>query len=475
MEMQSIGKLGSDYELIEYGSFEGGHNADVRLAVNVNSNVIFVAKIYRSKYKEELMKNEINFLKKFSGFDGVVNYINSGSTLLKDETTYSEEEKSYIILENCDKYNLLDYMYKLTEKIPENIAKFLFKQILHIMGDLHKEGISVNNVCPDNILLTEDFRLKICGFSSVLTFSPSSDLSPLKQRPNNLSFISPEILLKKQPCKNKSDIFSLGVLFYWLVTKEDFFPYSTDIAKSKTYSWMRRDKVGEIRNLLKKKNLDEQFIELFLSMINVDPMKRPDVNIILQNSYLSQNIPSKDAYTDFMKHRKEQIISLCSQQFSLNKSIELETQFIKKHMKKTSENFSEASKILTITAKKAEFLLKNYIRITTDISPNKVMNCLATELSAEDKYEISTFNDNLEFLLTEELSEQPPQIDDEINIKNDDLFLNFEDKSNVKLRIKVQLLKEGHNNYYLNVIHIDGLYNSFNEIMGNIRNIISNF
>jgi serine/threonine protein kinase len=55
--------------------------------------------------------------------------------------------------------NLLDY-----GKMEDKLARFYLKEMLSGLGHLHKFGVSHRDIKPDNVLLSENYGLKLADF-----------------------------------------------------------------------------------------------------------------------------------------------------------------------------------------------------------------------------------------------------------------------------------------------------------------------
>ena len=99
---------------------------------------------------------------------------------------------TFIIYELAQKYTLKDKL--LSRKyFDEKLSKIIFWDIGHKINNLHKIGIAHMNLNLENILLDNNYNIKIAGFSSA------------------------EFIIDKQDGK-KEDIFQLGVILLQLIS-----------------------------------------------------------------------------------------------------------------------------------------------------------------------------------------------------------------------------------------------------------------
>ena len=75
-----------------------------------------------------------------------------------------ETEKHYLfVMELCAGGDLLQYVRK-RRKLNENVAKYLFKQIIEGIGYIHSKNIVHRDIKLDNILLDNKGHIKIADF-----------------------------------------------------------------------------------------------------------------------------------------------------------------------------------------------------------------------------------------------------------------------------------------------------------------------
>lgn len=98
----------------------------------------------------------------------------------------------------------------------------LFRMVCTGLVHAHQNGIIHRGLSPENILRLEDGRIKLGGFKLAKILSSSSSSKSMTryligEKPN---YLAPELFLDIHAAKPASDIYSLGVLLYELVTGE---------------------------------------------------------------------------------------------------------------------------------------------------------------------------------------------------------------------------------------------------------------
>ena len=105
---------------------------------------------------------------------------------------------------------------KLLEKgsIPSSKACAWAAEVATALAVAHRKGVIHGDVKPANILITEDDRIKLTDFGMARLASRDSKDTPLLGSP---AYWCPEQIVGK-PQDARSDIFSLGVVMYEMVT-----------------------------------------------------------------------------------------------------------------------------------------------------------------------------------------------------------------------------------------------------------------
>ncbi|KAA6399333.1 MAG: putative NEK protein kinase, partial [Streblomastix strix] len=146
-----------------------------------------------------------------------------------------DKDKAYLVLEYCENGDLRQYIQKMKNSGTEitNAKAFeLIRQITLALNQLHMNGIIHGDIKPENILLTEDFQVKLSDFG--LTRKLQEGRGYTTNHGGTTYYLAPE-LLHGQSAHGKrmqtiaADIWSLGILLFELLAQKHPFFGSNDI------------------------------------------------------------------------------------------------------------------------------------------------------------------------------------------------------------------------------------------------------
>ncbi|OMJ92677.1 hypothetical protein SteCoe_4556 [Stentor coeruleus] len=246
-----------------------------------------------------------------------------------------DQKKIYLVLEYVSKVNLYEYI-KCYEKIPENDAVKIFVDICLGIRYMHSKGILHRDLKAENILISEDFRSKICD----LGWSTYCD-KPRNTFCGTLDYMSPE-LLNGEMYSFPSDIWSLGILLYEMLHGKMPFDASNESEKLqniKTKNFFIEPKISQAgRGLLQK-------------ILTYDPHKRITLNEILKHRWIQENYDIDCAISLGNKvnhpiHGTGSIVSIkgliCSVNFT-NKTLEFSIPELASYITFANENLEEST------------------------------------------------------------------------------------------------------------------------------------
>nr|WP_238553617.1 protein kinase [Fortiea contorta] len=127
-----------------------------------------------------------------------------------------------VVMENIVGINLEDYIKQLGRGIEEKYAVVWLEQLVHILKEIHQQGIIHKNIKPSNIILQSNEHLLLTGFGEVTDI----EQFPTVQAPIGVSanISRPNYIAEKQTQRkysSQSDFFFLGLTFVYLLTGKD--------------------------------------------------------------------------------------------------------------------------------------------------------------------------------------------------------------------------------------------------------------
>ena len=197
---------------------------------------------------------------------------------------FEDNEKLYLIMElapNGNLYNLIQNNIK--EKV-KNMALIT----IEIIKYLHSKNIVYRDIKPENLLLDNDFNIKLCDYGWATYFTPGKFLTVYCGTPE---YVSPEVI-KKYPYNEKVDIWGLGVLIFELVF--GYAPFSSTFNEER----FNNIKAGKINW---PKDLGDEYKDLkdlIEKILRVDPKERISLDEIenhpwLRETYLNMKVKKK--------------------------------------------------------------------------------------------------------------------------------------------------------------------------------------
>ncbi|OHT02630.1 CBL-interacting serine/threonine-protein kinase 9 [Tritrichomonas foetus] len=248
--------------MIGSGSF-----AVVHLCTNTKDNKDYAMKIVNKatfKQKEVLdhFEMEIRVLHQMR-HQNIVQFID----LLKDDNFI------YVILELCPCGDLFNFIID-KKFLSESEAKVMFKQIISGLNYIHSIGAMHRDLKPENILLDSTGMAKISDFGFA-RFAPSNNL--VKTPCGTTSYASPECIAGKPYDGIKSDMWSIGVILFAMITGQ--------------LPWTEKNHAGLHQQIMKGEYKVPEYVspklkELIESLMNIDPDKRPTTQDLLAHSWL---------------------------------------------------------------------------------------------------------------------------------------------------------------------------------------------
>ena len=253
---------------------------------------------YGKVYKVQNIRNRNYFaIKEIEKARGVLSKdIKKLKTIDKENNLIKEiidtKEVLYIIMELCE-YNLDNYIKEREDLISSDEIREILIQINKTFKIMLNEKIIHGNLKLNNILISfnklDECLIKLTLYDSN-QFIQQPDLMSKTIINNDILTISPEII-KNEEDLSKSDIWSLGIIIYYMLFKE--YPYKgrreyellKDINSGKVLKLSDNEKLNDLLNKMLKIDKNERISweEYFNHPFFINQINLPSFDIICKN------------------------------------------------------------------------------------------------------------------------------------------------------------------------------------------------
>ncbi len=196
-----------------------------RVVRSLGSGASGVVLLVEDKEKSYAMKALHNWNKKLhKDCETMRRFVREAETLGKinnehivkiyDHNLNKPEESPYFIMEYVEGRSLTRCLKDRDFNIEQKISIIL--QIADALECVHAYGVIHRDIKPENILLTEDMRVKITDFG--ICHIMDSSLTVADEILGSPAYMAPESFIVSRTTDPRSDIFSLGVISYEMLT-----------------------------------------------------------------------------------------------------------------------------------------------------------------------------------------------------------------------------------------------------------------
>ena len=206
--MLEIGEiLGGRYEILK--RIGSGGMADVYMAKDQKLNRNVAVKVLKREYVDDE-----KFLKKFQiEAQAVASLTHPNIVNIYD--VGAENGVNYIVMELAGGITLKEYIKKKGYLSPQETVDVSI-QIASAISHAHNHHIIHRDIKPQNILISEDGMIKVTDFG-IAKAANTNTVTSTATAMGSVHYISPE-QAKGRFCDEKSDIYSLGITMYEMIT-----------------------------------------------------------------------------------------------------------------------------------------------------------------------------------------------------------------------------------------------------------------
>ena len=295
----------------------------------LSKNLVIIEKINKPMLKAELNKLPINDIDEL--FNGYIDAYKREINLLKETDNlnilkgidFIEEQNQIILIKEFANMNLKDYIKNIKKKgLTSPEIRYIFTQLNRAIEYFREQNHIHTCISYENVFLqfdergqvTDDFKVKIADFGILSTFEVNAKFQLNTKR--KIPFMAPELFISV--IDDKSDLYSLGILLYFLRFNE----LPTENELYKTYGFLQDPQDPLLKDLLnklilkepnKRMNWNEYFKHPFFEIKEEERIQFEQKKIKKRKTIIKTNMvfPSKE---------------LCNEETNENKKMEVDNE-----------------------------------------------------------------------------------------------------------------------------------------------------
>lgn len=275
----------------------------VKLVYDPTTEKLYAAKVCKHKYKKPALEKEANILREISKLD-VPNVIQCVEFI--DNADSSDKYKAALVLELAPNDTLFDVIY-CNKTLEEKLARTYFKKLVETVSALHAQGYVHRDLKSENILLDENFQLKLADFGFAVSFT-EHDRNQMKTKLGTESYMAPELFSSKLYSGEKVDAFACGVLlFVFVFGRPPFYKATAGDVFYKHFAQKRPEKFWKIfeDRMNGGVEFDVNLKALITDLFKFKPEERLDVKDIMNYEWMKGEIYSDEELIEVMKPLKQ--------------------------------------------------------------------------------------------------------------------------------------------------------------------------
>ena len=232
-------------------------------------------------------------------------------------------------MEYCPNGELFKHILS-KRQLPEQEARVFFRHILNGISFIHQNNVAHRDMKPENILIDSEGHCKITDFGLAKFLDDSSLTSTACGSP---CYASPEILSGKPYNAKQSDMWSVGVILFTMVTGQ--LPWT----KHNQHQLFHQIKRGHYTI---PQHVSEKCADLIRKLMNINPITRYTADLALKHPFILA------AEEELVEFKEVPIVSLRKVDDFFEKELSFE-RFklpVQTSTSKIQQNFAKVKKII---------------------------------------------------------------------------------------------------------------------------------
>ena len=303
---------------------------------NKYTNEIVAIKKFKEIHDDivkKTMKRELKVLQKLK-HENIVEF----------KEAFKNKSKLYLVFEYVEK-NLLEVLEQYPNGLDQKIIKILIFQLCKAVNYLHKNNIIHRDIKPENLLISKDFKLKVCDFGFARNFSCNSSSYNLNNNSENdlklteyvatRWYRAPELLIDNGKYGPEIDYWAIGCLMGELIDGNPLFPGENELDQIHCIQKILGNfnkKLNDIfyqnpifygkslLNVSKPQTLEKRYlgkmskigIDFLKGLLEIDPNKRLKSEMLFNHPYFKELI-IKEQNLDYSSNENKHCRNILTQ------------------------------------------------------------------------------------------------------------------------------------------------------------------
>jgi len=212
---------------------------------------------------------------------------------------------SYILMEYASHGNFFHFIKNYNQYFDDKLIRTYFRQLIDGLEHLHANGVAHLDLKPENLLLGDDFCLKIADYDTSYVNGDERIMAKGTKYKR-----APELILKKCTIPEAADVFSAGIILF-LMKSGGKIPQAEEVSHNgvNLYNLLQKfnDKFWDFHVKMQRKDqtfFDKDFKDLFNAMTRENAAMRPTIEQVKNSNWY--NGPTYSGYE--LRERVQEIV-----------------------------------------------------------------------------------------------------------------------------------------------------------------------